>query len=149
MKKFYFVLVLLFISANLFAQDISQNKLFVEAGGSALIYSINYERLIVNYRDINMPFRIGFSVVLNSKYRSEGYACIPLSLGIIKKIKANHFIETRIFLTTFTTQIEDYSSRGLGDSSTNYTPEMRTGLDLIPGYGIGYRYQPEKKGLFL
>ena len=43
MKKFYFVSILLILNINLFSQDISRNKFFIEAGGSSLFYSVNYD----------------------------------------------------------------------------------------------------------
>ena len=107
MKKFYFVSILLILNINLFSQDISRNKFFIEAGGSSLFYSVNYERLLGEYRDVNLPFRIGLSIMPGTSYYTHGPVSIPLSLGVIKNIKSNHFIEARLFVTTFLSRIID------------------------------------------
>ncbi len=134
------------ISVNIFSQDISRNIFFAEASGVTGIYSVNYERLLFESQNVNLGIRGGFSYVNDYHYNSG--LLFPVSLSIIKKIKKNHFLEIRTGLSNNLYIYKDWSGKGLGDSTNNYTPPNKLGNILIPSIGIGYRYQPKTNGLF-
>lgn len=138
----------LLISINLFSQEISRNIFFAEASGVTGIYSVNYERLLRENRNINFGLRAGISLINNSiHYNSK--VVFPVSVSLIRNIAKNHFMEIRAGISNNFYQYEDYSERGHGDTNLNYVPPIKTGYIFLPSIGIGYRYQPETKGLFI
>lgn len=146
MRKFIIVLCML-LSVNIFSQDISRNTFFAEASGVTGIYSVNYERLLFKNQNVNLGIRGGFAYVpvfLGYESRTQ----FPVSLSLIKNIKKNHFLEMRVGLSTSFYIYEDWHGRPLGDTTNSFVPPKKLGMGIIPSIGIGYRYQPETKGVF-
>ena len=137
----------LLASPNLFSQEISRNIIFAEASGVTGIYSVNYERLLKDNRNVNFGIRAGFSYINNSKFY-ESKLIFPVSFSLIKNIANNHFMEIRAGFSNNFYQYFDWSARGHGDTTLNYIPPKKNGYIFLPSIGIGYRYQPETKGLF-
>lgn len=142
-----FLFVLLF-SVNLFSQNTSRNIFFAEASGVTGIYSVNYERLLKEKRNHNFGIRAGISFIPYSKHYNS-LMVFPVSISYIKNVVNNHFMEIRVGLSNSFNFYKDWSGRGLGDSTNNYSPPIKLGYTLIPSIGLGYRYQPLSKGLFL
>lgn len=145
----------LFFTFGIFAQDIPKNNVFVELSGATGVYSINYERLLGNKETVNYSFRAGLTylptkVITNTNvglfYNSR--VIIPLSFSLLKNLGANNYLEVRVSLATGFYKYEDWSARGLGDSTGTFVPTTKIGYDFIPGIGIGYRYQPKSDGIF-
>ena len=134
-------------TGGLFSQNIARNNFFAEAPGVTGIYSVNYERLLFNSDNVNLGLRLGFANTFNSQYYNPGML-IPLSFSLIKNLAKSHFLELRVSLTNNLYIYKDWSGQPLGDSSHSFVPQKKLGIGLVPGIGIGYRYQPETKGLF-
>jgi hypothetical protein len=145
MKK-YLIVIGLFLSIRASSQDILRNIVFVEASGVTGIYSVNYERLLFKNQNVNLGICGGFALINDIHYNSR--TVFPISLSLIKNIINNHFMEIRVGLANNFYLYKDYSGRGLGDSTNNYVPPKKLGIGILPSIGIGYRYQPETKGIF-
>jgi hypothetical protein len=72
-------------------RDIPENTIFLEAGGSAVIGSINYERMISNSVGVRIGYGAGFPLLVNyyigDKYRFEmgaGVVCMSLLTDVLK-----------------------------------------------------------------
>jgi len=135
------------LSLNIFSQDISRNIFFAEASGVTGIYSVNYERLLFKNNNVNMGIRMGFAYSPDLLHYNSRML-YPISLSMIKNITKNHFLEFRAGLSNNLYFYEDWSGKGLGDSTNNYIPPKKLGYTFVPSIGIGYRYQPKTKGLF-
>jgi hypothetical protein len=146
MRKLIIVICML-LSVNIFSQDISRNIIFAEASGVTGIYSVNYERLLFKNQNVNLGIRGGFAYVpvfLGYESRMQ----FPISLSLIKNITKNHFLEMRVGLSNSFYIYEDWYGRPLGDTTNTFVPTKKLGMGIIPSIGIGYRYQPETKGVF-
>jgi len=90
MKQCVIVLLML-LNLDAWAQthekdSIGKNMVFFEAFGSSLVYSINYERIILDNNRLNLSVRGGFMMLPDLNADSEGYTMafptgINLSLG--------------------------------------------------------------------
>lgn len=147
MNRLLFGLIVSTFALNSFSQDIKRNIVFVEGFGSTGHYSVNYERLLFKSDNINLGARIGFSYVPNLYIYNSKYI-FPLSLSLLKNVNKNHYLEIRISASNAFYQYEDWSSKGLGDSTGTFVPENKLGMDFLPGIGVGYRYQPQNNGLY-
>lgn len=143
MKK-YLLILGLFLSINASSQEIARNTFFAEASGVTGLYSANYERLLFESQNVNLGLRGGFAYVPVFL----GYTLFPVSLSLIKNITKNHFLEMRVGLSTSFYIYEDWYGRPLGDTTNIFVPTKKLGMGIIPSIGIGYRYQPEAKGVF-
>lgn len=81
--KFVFILVLLFSKQILVAKNVNdsthviKNSIYLELRGSALLYSINYDRVFYNRnRSVGVAFRLGVS-------RFLGTNVIPFSTSVL------------------------------------------------------------------
>ena len=123
--------------------------------GATGIYSINYERLHRNKTDNIFSYRIGLAYIPNylliNNYMSFYYyshAVIPISISFMKHIRSNHYLEMRVAVAAGGYIYDDYSGKGLGDSTNNFVPKKAINFTIYPSIGVGYRYQAESNGLF-
>ncbi|OYT10520.1 MAG: hypothetical protein B6I18_08685 [Bacteroidetes bacterium 4572_112] len=77
----------------------------------------------------------------------------PLSFSVLKILKGNNYLELRLALRNelyrvVTTHSE---SSGMGNPNPTYNiyEEVDYKIAVYPSLGIGYRYQPQNKGLFI
>ncbi len=72
---------------------------------------------------------------------------IPLSVSLLHSLGNNSFLEFRFSYTPlFIT--EEYKIKALGDTSGTWEYVERKKQELILCMGLGYRYQPDSKGMF-
>lgn len=137
----------LVFSVCLFAQNISRNNAFVELSGVTGIYSVNYERLLRDNKNLNFTFRAGVSYISYNKHYYSNFV-FPISFSVLKNISKNHYLEMRLGFANDFYIYNDYTGHALGDTTGTFVPKKILKDNLIPSIGIGYRYQPETKGLF-
>lgn len=77
--------------AEEYEYEIPKNAIFLEAGGSALLGSINYERMISNSIGVRTGYGAGFPLLINyylgDKYRFEmggGVVCMSRFADLVK-----------------------------------------------------------------
>jgi hypothetical protein len=150
--KIGLTLIGLIFSISILAQDIPRNNVFAEVSGVTGIYSVNYERLLLEKRNFNWAIRGGFAYVseninfANIYYNSR--TLFPISISMIKQISNNNYLEIRIGSSNSLYMYEDWSGKGLGDSTNNFVPDKKLRFGTKPSIGIGYRYQPIANGIF-
>ena len=135
------LIMLVIILENLFciAQNTIPvpNALYIEFGGNAGYGSLNYERLALSKKKIQLGIRVGLSTLKIKDYRNKFNPdiIIPLSLNVTYGDK--HKAETGVG-TTYTNTIS------VGE---NLSP-VRTS-SLHGNLNIGYRYQKATGGLLI
>jgi hypothetical protein len=148
-KNLYFLILFLSMLFNLkaaFAQDSSiveksrapKNLVYLELGGNAILYSVNYEKIISSRTNWMFTIRAGVGV-FNDSYNH--------------KIAVNYFVP--VMVNALLGKRKSKLEVGLGMSPLiNLDFEGRKNpvgdVPFIKFYQtttIGYRYQPDKKGL--
>jgi len=103
-KKVGFIIVLMLSTLSGFAQNngFKSNSLFLEAGGAALVHSINYERVLLKNFDQNLGLiaGIGFSPTVSLLQEFEFDPLIPIRLKFFSQQK-NIILEAGIALTPY------------------------------------------------
>ena len=130
MKRFKIILCLcisLFAAVPSFGQQ-HPNSLYLEVGGSAGIYSINYDRLIGSHLGI----RIGFSYWADLIIPGISAQIFPTSLNCFIGNGSSKF-ELGVGVTYVIGEI-------------NWFGERASGSVVVPNINIGYRYQSEDGG---
>jgi len=111
------------------------NSFFLEILGHAIIYSINYERLIKFKTKNKIAARIGFHFTNNFNNNDQKIISIPIEFSYLHPISAkNHYLEVGIGML--------------------YSHDYFVDLNHIDQYffatsRIGYRYQRREGGFFL
>ena len=143
MKKIILIISFLAYIITIEAQDIARNNIYLELGGPAYLYSVNYEYLLSNNKDINFPIRIG--VFYNSPNEYFGFANygIPLSISIIKKMSGNSTMYFELKALVTIAYYKKSNTMGHGQAFTYYTTRQYT-----PGVSFGIRRQPAKGGFY-
>lgn len=107
----------------------SSNVVYMEAASKGAVYSVNYERVFANGSNYIKSFRVGCSLYNNT-------IALPVGISFFKG-KAPHYLDYSLLLTPY---IEGYQQLFNGKNSSDKKAY------IMPG--IGYRYQPIKKGFF-
>ena len=143
MKKIILIISFLAYIITIEAQDIARNNIYLELGGPAYLYSVNYEHLLSNNKDINFPIRIG--AFFNSIDGSSDFANygIPLSISIIKKMSGNSTMYFELKASNTFAFHTKYRSWGAGHGGYSYTT-----LQFVPSLSFGIRRQPAKGGFY-
>ena len=142
MKKLFLIILAIGFILNVKSQEITRNNIYVELGGAAMMYSVNYERLLSSNRNINFPLRIGLSYTNTNVFNGDNTIGLPISFSFIKNLNRNIYFETRLFVTPFFYQEQYYSQGG----SMSYDTENI--VSFLPGASIGFRGQPSTAGLY-
>ncbi|WP_207432032.1 hypothetical protein [Sabulibacter ruber] len=141
MKKILPTLVFAFIMNSLHAQSttppekISRNTVFLEIGGNSLVYSLNYDRILVNKPTFKLAGRIGGMYLKNTGIIENGgyhMYSFPLELSYLHG-KGNHHLEIGV---------------GVNPSIEKQFDFDRTNYSIFPLVRLGYRYQRSDGGLF-
>jgi len=143
MKKLLIIVLSIFIAHSAYSQDIKRNNIYLELGGPAYLYSVNYEYLLSSNKDINFPIRIGiffYSIDGSSDLANYG---IPLSISIIKKMAGNSTMYFELKASSTIAFYTKYRSWGAGHGGYNYTT-----LQFIPSLSFGIRRQLAKGGFY-
>lgn len=117
-----------------------KNALYLEMGGNAYIYSVNYERILYQKNSMKLGARFGISVLPEKNFNHvDPIPVLPLEMLAIFG-NSNHHVETGIGFTPFLTH-EYYDYVGSRDNSNS-----RLRLGAATSLRIGYRYQKPKGG---
>lgn len=130
MKRFFFLLIISLVAKSLDAQ-IAKNTVYLELLGNGALYSINYDRILLDAEKFKISSSIGYG-----SYRNENFEGIPFEVNFLFGHKHYFEIGTGISYIKGLTQMEPEYSWGVV-STTIYNT-----------YRIGYRFQKDKKGLF-
>ena len=121
--------------SNVFAQD--KNTIYMEGMGSAILYSLNYERSISD----KFSLRVGFSSVPLPLTDDDGMG-EDVTFTIIP-IMANYLIgggNHKLAISGGVLQVS--VSAEIGDD------DYALASGMIPTYGVGYRYHRSSGGFF-
>ena len=119
------------------SRHISQNSIYLELLGSGLVYSINYERSINQF----LSGRIGFMydllhlVIGDDEDEEDRLNMLPLMLNYMPG-ESKHKFEIGLGMAFVFTRGE-FDDVGIFDSDTK----------LVGAAAIGYRIQPESRGM--
>ncbi|MDO1448259.1 hypothetical protein Q0590_18435 [Rhodocytophaga aerolata] len=146
MKRMYRLLILawmgslLLYSHTTFSQRVeARNALYLEMGGNAYIYSLNYERIFLPEKYIKVGARAGISLLPKNNLTAP-YPIVPLEVLAFTG-KRNHHFETGIGLTPFVGYVTYAGARG-----SDYERER---LQAATTFRLGYRYQKPEGGFML
>lgn len=121
------ILISLFAGAvSLNAQN--KNNLFIEAGGSAIVYSINYDRLITD----NLSIRGGLSYLKGTFFFDYSFTLFPVSVNYLVG-SGDSKLELGAGVTFYSGELKLFGLSGSKD-------------DFLGNFIIGYRYQPSDGG---
>ena len=130
MKKLALFLITSIVITSCCAQNLKRNTVYLEAGGSAIFYSVNYERLLLPGIKHNIALRGGASYInFFDSPRRQGIA-VPVGLSYLKKLKTKYF-EAGI---SFGPIYDYYHFTIEGDKYAE--------LILVPAIRVGIRKQP-------
>ncbi len=112
--------------------DRNKNTVYIEFLGNGILYSANYDRLLLKHNDDYFSFRAGVNFIPQLKNFSD-YKVYGLILepNYLFAINAESFFELGMSISLFKLQNEDYPSNLI-----TFTPR------------IGYRYQTYDSGVF-
>lgn len=130
---------LFFISHRTYSQAMeAKNAVYLEVGGNAFGYSLNYERIVFQKNKLKLGARIGISLVPeNTFYGIAPYPIVPLEM-IALLGKSNHHLETGIGVTPYV----GYSYHD-GYPGVAFLEEK---LEAAATFRLGYRYQKPNGG---
>lgn len=132
MKRLIFLLTLFFTSISHGNDFFAKNSIFLEIGGSGLLYSINYDRIIGNYASS----RIGLSCfeIYNGSIEDQHHIdCLLPVFGNFVLGKSSHHYE--------------FGGGPIISNSYNLST-WDNDLSTLIGISLGYRYQPNLGGFF-
>jgi hypothetical protein len=124
------------------AQPDKQNSLYLELGGTSLLYSVNYERFV----NSGLSIRVGFSYLSVTAVANDGtsmstasasWATVPLMAEYLGMRNGSHTLELGAGINAM------YFS---GHASTFDAFSSFTGVAAIPAANIGYRFTDPKGG---
>jgi hypothetical protein len=151
MKKTIFILFISVFAANMFAQEKNdsismrfdkktKNTFFMEVGGNTMLYSLNYDRIIFQKKNMFISTRVGLSCIpLNANFSY----LFPFETDFCIGKKNNHF-EVGAGILYFHNH-SYYLSRGI---QNDFVP-IYLNMDAVILTGrIGYRYQRPTGGFF-
>jgi len=155
MRSLFLFFSLLTFSFYSFSQSTAKNSLYLELGGAAGLYSINYERMISEGSNVDINARIGFAVVpfrdrevlVDWDIDNIAYA-FPIGVNFVFGDKKNHFETGLAYSIVFDGRVayDGYAkTNGEFIEIVNLRVERGVGHYLIPK--IGYRYQKAEGGL--
>jgi hypothetical protein len=128
----------IYLSHVLPAQLIRKNTIYFELAGAAGVYSINYDRLLLDDFDNNISLRIGFSYLNLFDDNQHIIKGIPVGISYLTAFE-NLYTELGV---SFSVLSESYQTM-------NGRSEVQTeNIMLIPSIRMGIRRQQTDKRLF-
>ena len=118
------------------------NDIYLELGGTSLLYSLNYEHFL----NPDLAVRVGFSYISVSAVATNGmttdsatasWATVPLMAEYLGLRNGAHSLEVGAGINFM------YMS---GHASTFDSTSSFTGVTAVPAANIGYRYSDPKGG---
>ena len=142
MKLFYIIVLLLSINyeakSQLDSTHISQNILYIEAGGIGGYGSLNYERIIPVEKILKIGVRIGLSTYNLTDYTTKFNPDIIIPIAITGLYGNNHKIVFGFGQTI---------SNIVKANHSNWKIERKS--NIHSNFTIGYRYQKERGGIMV
>ena len=136
MVRYFFIILFFSFFFNLNAQDlvVKKNTAYFEVGGSGLLYSVNYDRLLVIDEKMRFSLTAGTWYIPHIESISDFNYMIGTAVGVNTLFgKQKHFAEFGVNVAYMIMNDIDNSIYQL-----IYLP-----------FRIGYRYQKDDGGLFL
>ncbi len=130
MKRIFILFIISLVAKSSGAQ-IAKNTVYLEFLGNGGLYSINFDRILVDAEKFKISSSIGYG-----SYPNENIEGIPFEVNFLFGHKHYFELGTGISYIKGLTQVEPDHSYGV-ISSTIYNT-----------YRIGYRYQKDVKGFF-
>src|SRR5688572_18200281 len=135
-----FIGSLFFYSHRTFSQSFeARNAVYLEMGGNAFVYSLNYERIFFPKHLIKLGARAGIGLLPKNNLTTS-YPIVPLEVIALTGRRKHHF-ETGIGLTPFVGYITYDGAVG-----SDYKREK---LQAATTFRFGYRYQKPEGGFML
>jgi len=134
------LLVLLLIGSALGAnaqQDyerVQKNTFYLELVGNGVLYSLNYDRILVDQQNWQVSGRIGGMYIPGLDYNKRQMIGLPLEVSYLRG-RNKHYLEVGLGFTT------TYGTYRLGESRIK-------DLALMGVARVGYRHQKREGGLF-
>ncbi len=127
------------VNAQVVKLSMQKNTLFVELGGNGFFYSLNYDRILLDYSTWKISARIGGMYMPGIFEVNRHLISLPLEVAYLKG-RGNHHLELAVGVTPIYDIFPRY----------DYTGRQYTGqqLLLIGVARIGYRYQKREGGVF-
>ncbi len=145
MKNFNKVLLAIILNLTLVIHTYSQsitkkNSIYLELGGNAFLYSVNYDRLITLSNHIKIAPRVGFTYRPTGVYSRYDDFIIPLEINTLwaKRKEIKSFVEVGFGLSLFAMK-DDYI-----DINNNYIESVK--LARVSILRLGFRYQKPTGG---
>ncbi|MDO1451762.1 hypothetical protein Q0590_36145 [Rhodocytophaga aerolata] len=122
------------VNAQEVRKSMQKNTLFVEIGGNGFFYSLNYDRILLDYSTWRISARIGGMYMPGIFETNRHLIGLPLEVSYWRG-KGNHHFELGLGFTPI------YDTYSLNEVS-------RQQAILIGVARIGYRYQKREGGVF-
>src|SRR5438105_5802100 len=91
MKRAKFFFLLFFLAGGMRAQEHKAHAFFLEAGGSAGLYSVNYDHEFFIREKYRLTYRAGFSYFPNSAFGNVADIIFPTLVNFLYGKKNNFF----------------------------------------------------------
>ena len=153
MKKIIAIIIFIVIAININAQEekkerLRKNALYTELGGNALLYSLNYERILIHKENFKLGGRIGISLIPGF-FNSTGVALFPIEFNALLGKQKNLFEAGIGYLVVaggsrWTENYTDYNvdnGNGTYSSSNYFQPEVINYEKMFFSFRLGYRHQ--------
>lgn len=122
-------------------QAIKRNTFFAEVGGNAMLYSVNYDRLLKVRDTWRLTSRIGFMYLNTLTSQNRNLVGVPIEFSYLRG-NTNHFFELGLGLTAIHDQYQ------LDEPAIPIRQAMVKELITIAALRFGYRYQKNEGGIF-
>ncbi len=142
MRKIYLVIIAVLFTLFANTQDIARNNIYLELGGPAYLYSVNYEHLLSSNKDLNFPIRIGIFYNF-TRYSANTLYYIPFSISIIKKMNGDYKMYFELKALTTLAFYRKFRSLGAAHGGYHYITHQ-----FIPGLSFGIRRQAPNGGFY-
>jgi hypothetical protein len=135
-KKTFFIFCLFLISFQVYGQTFdAKNSLYVELGGNAGLYSLNYDRILYQKNAFKAVGRVGISA-FPQRFFDQLAPVLPLELTALIG-KGNHHLETGIGVAPLLHHVNHREENTL---------VTKLELGAFTTGRIGYRYQKSTGG---
>ena len=115
-----------------------KHAVYAELGGTAGIWSVNYDLMALNINNFKIGARVGCGFLSEGYVGSTVDVHIPLTINFMYALKENHHIELGLG-----TQIASYEIRRV-QTATDKSFVRKT--EALGNYTLGYRFQSPDGG---
>lgn len=129
-----------------------ENGVYLELGGNAGIYSINYERFF-KLDKFKVSGRLGLGLVsegmiLKPEDKKGLDLLIPFGTNVVYNIFGRHNVEFGLGATFHTYKVYAIETSSDNINQQPVQPELVRNNDFWPNFTIGYRFQKEDNGMY-